>query len=101
MTGSVIHRTKSGDVQLSWEEADLKAGFRLDRRKRWAFIDSQCFGTELCDSIEYTYSCSGCTEHVDFIQSPDRGTGCKECGYHGVVRNRCYVPYFRGEHEDV
>jgi hypothetical protein len=92
MTGSVIirhgHQIKDGlidydDRPISWEEADQKAGRRLDRRKAWAFIDDR-----LCELIRFTTRCSGCSE----CPGEDRGMGCSECGYHGVVRQGHWIP---------
>lgn len=91
MSGSVIVRGETTiidqrihhyDQPISWDEADCRAGFRLDRRKAWAFVDGQ-----LCESLSWTASCSGCSY-------PD-GTneGCSECGYHGKVRSGMWVPY--------
>ncbi|MDK2757514.1 MAG: hypothetical protein KYX66_12340 [Blastomonas fulva] len=90
MSGSVIirhgHEIVDGliiynETPLSWEDADAKAGRRLDRRKAWAFIDDG-----LCVLARWTQSCSGCS-YVG-----ERGGGCSECGYHGVVRSGAWVP---------
>lgn len=92
MSGSVIIRHGHEIVDdrivydeslLSWDEADKKARRRLDRRRSWAFIND-----ELCRSISYTTRCSGCSE----CPGEDRGMGCSECGYHGVVRQSHWVP---------
>jgi hypothetical protein len=61
---------------LSWERADEIAGRRLDRRKNYVVIEGQ-----VCSSIRWTATCSGCD-----------GGGCEECGYHGKVRNGCWMP---------
>lgn len=91
MTGSVIirhghkiidERIVYNESPLSWEDADAKAGRRLDRRRAWAFVEDQ-----LCTSARWTESCSGCT-----YSGEPRGGGCSECGYHGVVRNGAWVP---------
>lgn len=91
MTGSVIVRGETtvvdgliyhDDKHLTWPEADEQAGFRLDRRKSWAFVEG-----ELCESISWTQSCSGCSY-------PDGSNGgCSECGYHGVVRSGMWIPW--------
>lgn len=92
MTGSVIVRGETtigedgsihhDDQPLTWEEADARAGRRLDRRRNWAFVEGN-----LCKSVSWTQSCSGCSESYD-----RRGFGCDECGYHGVVRSGAWVP---------
>jgi hypothetical protein len=91
MSGSVIIRGETtivdgliyhDDQPISWDAADEKAGFRLDRRKAWAFVEGR-----LSELIRWTQACSGCS-----YQFEPRGGGCDECGYHGVVRNGCWVP---------
>lgn len=82
-TTIVDQRIIHDDQPLSWDEADKRAGFRLDRRKAWAFVEG-----ELCEAVSWTQSCSGCN-----YESEARGGGCDECGYHGVVRNSMWVPY--------
>lgn len=91
MSGSAIERGETSivdsyiihdDKPLSWEEADKRAGWRLDRRRAWAFIEGS-----LCESIHWTQACSGCAYGF-----ADRGGGCDECGYHGVVRQGQWVP---------
>lgn len=75
-------------------EADTKAGFRLDRRKNWAFVDG-----ELCESISWTQSCSGCScDCGDGYGCNHGASGCEECGYQGRVRRRMWLPY-SGERE--
>lgn len=94
MTGSVIvrggteiidQRIVHHDTPLSWEEADQRAGFRLDRRRRWGFVEGK-----LCEVVSWTQSCSGCGYGFE-----DRGSGCSECGYHGRVRSGMWVPFLR------
>ena len=91
MAGSVIERLGTDivdgaivhdDRPVPWPDADVRAGFRLDRRKAWAFINGQ-----LCQSARWTQPCSGCSD-----ASALRGGGCDECGYHGVVRRGMWVP---------
>lgn len=95
MSGSVIirhgHDIVDGyiiynETPLSWEEADAKAGRRLDRRKAWAFIDER-----LCTLARWTQNCSGCSDD-SYGSYSERGGGCHECGYHGVVRSGAWVP---------
>lgn len=75
------------DQPLGWPKADAKAGFRLDRRKSWAFI-----GDELCELVRWTQSCSGCS--CDCGCMGDHGAGgCEECGYTGKIRNGQWIPY--------
>lgn len=70
---------------VPWSEADIRAGFRLDRRKNWAFVDSH-----ICESISWSQPCSGCYEGFDCENG--KGMGCRECGYQGRVRNGAWVP---------
>jgi hypothetical protein len=72
------------DKPLTWEEADARAGRRLDRRKAWAFVKGQ-----LCEAISWTQACSGCSYDNGFDA---RGGGCEECGYHGVRRESMWLP---------
>lgn len=92
MSGSVIIRHGQdivdgfiiyNETPLTWEDADAKAGRRLDRRRAWAFVEDQ-----LCVLARWTQSCSGCCELI----GESRGHGCHECGYHGVVRSGAWVP---------
>ncbi|AYO76411.1 hypothetical protein [Sphingobium yanoikuyae] len=95
MTGRVIVRGETEiiderivhhDTPLSWEEAYQRAGFRLDRRKAWGFVEGR-----LCEAVSWTESCSGCSY-------PDGSNeGCSECGYHGRVRRGMWVPFLRGK----
>ncbi|VXC62627.1 conserved hypothetical protein [Sphingomonas sp. AX6] len=80
-TSTVDQRIIHDDRPVSWEEADRLAGRRLDRRKAWAFVEGQ-----LCESVQWTEGCSGCTYGFE-----DRGGGCDECGYQGRVRNGMWV----------
>lgn len=103
MSGSAIERLGHevvgdriipNDRNMSWEEADARAGFRLDRRKSWAFIpDRNALGIpELCEAISFTCACSGCDDTESMYSTP-AGSGCRECGYTGKRRNHCFVPY--------
>jgi hypothetical protein len=92
MAGSVIVRgettiTSDGmiehdDQPITWEDADARVGRRLDRRRSWAFVEGG-----LCRSVSWTAACSGCGYGFD-----SRGSGCHECGHHGVVREAMWVP---------
>lgn len=92
MSGGVIVRGETtvvdgriyhDDQRLPWDEADQRAGFRLDRRKAWAFVEG-----ELCESVSWTESCSGC------VYPDGTNDGCSECGYHGKVRRGMWVPHY-------
>ncbi|MFT8354076.1 MAG: hypothetical protein ABF617_05680 [Gluconobacter japonicus] len=107
MSGSVIMRTGHevvdgkiihNDQAMSWEEADKRAGFRLDRRKSWAFIPNKHdLGIpELCEMISFTRACSGCEDSESMYPSAV-GAGCHECGYTGKSRETCFVPFCRPE----
>lgn len=94
MSGSVIERlgysVAAGKIHyderpLDWSSADARAGFRLDRRKAWAFVDG-----EVCSSVTISRACSGCYEGYDGDTA--RGLGCEECGYNGRVRWSAWVP---------
>lgn len=95
MAGSVIIRdghsiTEDGVIRyadrlIEWSEADDLAGIRLDRRKAWAFVDG-----ELCECVRWSQGCSGCNGEL----AGDRGFGCTECGYHGIVRQAMWVPAY-------
>jgi len=97
MAGSVIIRhgtdvddegyIQHNETPLGWSEADAKAGFRLDRRKLWAFMDD-----ELCELIQWTDACSGCSCDCGCMGGHGAG-GCSECGYQGKVRNGQWIPY--------
>ncbi|WP_172493493.1 hypothetical protein [Gluconobacter oxydans] len=88
--GAIIHN----DRAMTWEEADKRAGFRLDRRKSWAFIpDRHALGIpELCEAISFTMACSGCDDS-ESMYCASAGGGCRECGYTGKRRQRCFAPY--------
>jgi hypothetical protein len=40
----------------------------------------------------WTGPCSGCSESRDGGGNLERGSGCHECGYHGVTRNEEWLP---------
>jgi len=105
MSGSVImrgghevvdDRIVHNDQEMSWEAADKRAGFRLDRRKSWAFIPNKHdLGIpELCEMISFTRACSGC-EDSESMYPRGVGDGCHECGYTGKSRETCFVPFCR------
>jgi len=97
MGGSVIIRGETiyngdgtfthDDKPMSWQDADKQAGFRLDRRKAWAFVDQ-----ELCEMCRWTDTCSGCS--CDCGCYGDHGNaGCEECGYTGRSRRGQWIPF--------
>lgn len=94
LSDGVIHHN---DAVLPWTDADIRAGFRLDRRKAWCFIPNDEGLPELCEVATWSSACSGCTEAPEMALGPDRGLGCSECGYTGRSRNAQWVPYFQGE----
>lgn len=61
----------------------------LDRRHKW-----EEFCGELVYPYKYSHACSGCTETKEMQSTPERGSGCHECGYKGRVRNVVPVPAF-------
>ncbi len=79
---------------VTWDEADKRAGFRLDRRKRWAFIKSCLEGVpDLCECIKWTDECSECCPDLEYWRPSGRGRGCRYCGYTGRARRSSWVPY--------
>ena len=70
------------DRPITWDRLEAIAGRRMDRRKKYAVIDG-----EVCCAVSFTTRCSGCTNGHE-----ERGFGCDECGYHGVVRQSQWVP---------
>lgn len=62
---------------------------KLDKRHKW-----EEFCGELVYPHKYSYACSGCTETREMQSTPERGSGCHECGYKGRVRNVVPVPAF-------
>jgi len=71
------------DVPVQWDKIDALAGRRADRRRSWAIVSGR-----LCGKVSYTTRCSGCSNDL----YRERGFGCEECGYHGVVRNHAWRP---------
>ena len=76
---SIVH----DDRPITWDDADNQAGFRLDRRKAWCFIDG-----DLCELVSGTVACSGCVSDYEGV-----GAGCHECGHTGKRRVSTWVPY--------
>lgn len=106
MVGSVIfrsgHKVVDGiivhnDRDMSWFEADKRAGFRLNRRKSWAFIPQHdALGIpELCSKVTFGRACYDCIDEEPY-QVLSKGRGCSSCGYSGRVREAYFVPFSRG-----
>ena len=47
----------------------------------------------------YTSSCTGCTYVPENTGGPERGAGCKECGYTGKRRTVFFVPFDEEQYE--
>ena len=102
MPGSVIRRlghtvTDDGLIHYqeeagTWDEADALAGRRVDRRRRYAILHGGDDGPQLCEAINWTERCSGCSDGYS------DGSGCQECCYRGVRRNGAWVPLSTAEH---
>lgn len=73
------------DRPITYEQADMIAGKRLDRRRNYAVINGAVHEAE-----HYTMACSGCYEgtHMDSA----KGHGCNECGYTGRRRHGYWAP---------
>lgn len=76
--GMIVHDER----EIAWLRADRIAGRRLDRRKNYIIIKGQ-----VCSLVTWTDRCSGCSQGHE-----DRGGGCRECGYRGVVRRSVWMP---------
>lgn len=79
----------------TYEEAERIVGHRLDRRKAYCIINGQ-----VCESASWTQCCSGCADDRENV-SCDRGMGCHECGYQGVVRTSMWFPVDGAEPADA
>jgi hypothetical protein len=90
-------RINFNEEPTTWEHADKLAGRRLDRRKSYCVIRGQ-----VCELASWVTSCSGCFETEDghpvghYPMHPKHnchvGSGCEECGYHGVSRSSMWLP---------
>ena len=78
--------------------AEARFGGRLDRRHTYGLI-----GGEVCISMSYTGTCSGCFETGDYGSGSENyswdgkahcyvGAGCHECGYTGKIRHSMWIP---------
>lgn len=84
------------EIPITWDHADELAGFRLDRRRRWCFIDGKPFY-----SVSWSQHCSGCTQYPEMSDPPEKGLGCSECGYQGRVKASAFIPYSRKVSEEA
>jgi len=74
------------DEPSTFEKAEKVAGFKLDKRRNYAIIQN-----EVRQLAKWTQPCSGCSDDSEYSNA-SRGSGCSECGYHGVVRTGMYLP---------
>jgi hypothetical protein len=83
-------------IEITWREAEKLAGFRVDRRKRYAKHndESKCemSGAVIFELCKWTGVCTGCECDSYGFQS-SKNTGCWECGYTGVRKKAMWVPY--------
>ena len=86
--------------EVTHAEAESIAGFRVDRRRRYAVEDdgSACdvSGALIFSLARWTESCSGCNSDDPYKSHLD-GTGCEECGYTGRRRYVYWVPYLQSD----
>jgi hypothetical protein len=82
--------------EVSVFRAELLAGKRLDRRRKYAVIDG-----EVCLAASYVDTCTGCYESSDGYPAGDYlrdkngvvlGAGCSECGYTGKRTHTFWHP---------
>lgn len=86
--------------EVAATEAEKIAGFRVDRRRRYAVNDdrSPCdvSGAVIFALGKYTLPCSGC--NCDCHPGCSHGaSGCDECGYTGKRRTSFWAPYLRSD----
>ncbi|MCW2242303.1 hypothetical protein [Azospirillum canadense] len=67
------------DRPSTYEKAESVIGKRLDRRRNYAILHGD--GRKVCELVTWSAQCSGCD-----------GGGCKECGYHGIIRRAMWLP---------
>lgn len=101
MPGSVIRRlghsiSEGGQIDYqeepaTWADADAVAGRRVDRRRCYAIMAGEDGNPVLCESVQWTDDCSGCTEIGDYGVKYGPG-GCRECGYTGRRRTGYWLP---------
>ena len=83
------------DTKITYEEAEKVHGEKLDRRRNYAIIEGA-----VNSSVTYTQVCPGCDDDREYIRSL-KGSGCGECGYHGVVRSSMYIPLVLAAEQSV
>lgn len=86
-------------IDITPIQAEALLGHRVDRRRKYWRQ-----GDQVLVEIKWVGSCTGCYESEDgypcgeYPVHPKHlcyiGAGCDECGYHGVVRQGAWVPYF-------
>ena len=69
---------------------------KLDRRRKYIQLNEGLFYSQ-----KYSHPCSGCTETPEMTNSPERGSGCHECGYNGRVRDAVPIPVFMSDGSSV
>lgn len=74
-------------TRITWKEAERLTGFRRDRRNAYAVQGGRVFV-----SVMWRAGCTGCTETPEMTAAPERGTGCRECGWTGVRRHAAWEP---------
>jgi len=67
-------------------EAEEKSGINLDGRRKYFM-----WNDEVCIEEKFTSICSGCADDDEYSYQ-SRGSGCQECGYHGVRRDSSPLP---------
>ena len=75
------------DLPTTFEAVEKEFNIeRLDRRRNYCVING-----EINFLYRYRRACTGCSDGRYWV-TVNRGGGCEECGYHGVVRVGTYVP---------
>ncbi|MFB9970082.1 hypothetical protein ACFFMP_08615 [Pseudoroseomonas cervicalis] len=87
--------------EATWAEADAVAGRRVDRRRLYCIMTDDDGRDALHEVLRWTQHCTGCTEVPEMTLPPDRGPGCRECGYQGRVRNSVWIASDQGGADDA
>jgi hypothetical protein len=75
-------------TEIAVDEAERRAGHRLDRRRRYAWD-----GATVCSLSTWTQSCSGCScDCGDGYPCDHEPYGCDECGHTGKRRRSAWIP---------
>lgn len=107
--------THSWFEKLPWQKAEAILGRRINRRRKYftrtlqgdfaAIAEDNSFAGQPSDVVftygEWVKPCSGCTCAGEYPCDccAVRGTGCRECGYTGKIRQGMHAPY-NMEHDD-